>query len=61
MQSQERVREIIKESHCLIHASYHEGMANVIWEASAIGRPCIVSNIPGCKEAVDNGKSGLYF
>ena len=38
--------------------SYHEGMSNVLLEA-ATGRPVITSNIPGCKEAVDDGKSGL--
>ena len=34
-------------------------MSNVLLEAAATGRPVITSNIPGCKEAVDDDKSGL--
>lgn len=47
--------------HCLIHPSYHEGMANVILESAACARPCLVSDIHGCKEGVDDGKSGFVF
>jgi glycosyltransferase involved in cell wall biosynthesis len=59
--TQEEVHELIKKSHCLIHPSYHEGMANVVLEASATGRPCLVSDISGCREAVEDGKTGLLF
>lgn len=48
----------ICESSAAIHVSYYEGMTNVILEHGAIGRPSIVSNIPGCKEGVDNGVTG---
>lgn len=47
--------------HCLIHPSYHEGMANVILESAACARPCLVSNIHGCLEGVDDGISGFVF
>jgi len=60
-QSQEKVHELISESHCLIHPSHHEGMANVLLEAAAAGRPCITSNISGCKEAVNDGVTGFLF
>lgn len=59
--SQERVSEIVAQAHCLIHPSHHEGMANVVLEAAALGRPAIVSDIPGCREAVSHGLSGLLF
>lgn len=49
----------IKESHATIHASYHEGMANVLLESAACGRPVIATNIPGCKETFDDGISGM--
>lgn len=55
------IEKIIKESHCLIHPSYSEGMANVILETAAIGRAIIASNIPGCREAVDENKTGYLF
>jgi len=57
--SQERVHELIAASHCLVHPSHHEGMPNAVLEASAAGVPCIVSDIPGCREAVDDEVTGL--
>lgn len=47
------------EADCVILPSYHEGMSNVLLEAAATGRPIITSNIPGCREAVENGQSGF--
>jgi len=58
---QEEVHDFIKKSHCLVLPSYHEGMANVLLEGAACGRPILASNIPGCKEAFDEGISGLGF
>lgn len=52
------VRPYIKDSHCTIHPSYHEGMANVLLESCAVGRPIISSNIYGCKEAINDGING---
>lgn len=43
---------------CVVLSSYHEGMSNVLLEAAASGRPLITSDIPGCREAVENGVSG---
>lgn len=43
---------------CVVLPSYHEGLSNVLLESSATGRPVITSDIPGCKEAVDNNKTG---
>lgn len=44
---------------CIVLPSYHEGMSNVLLEAAAIGRPLITSDIPGCREAVDPGVTGI--
>ena len=43
---------------CVVLPSYHEGMSNVLLEAAATGRPVITSDIPGCREAVEDGKTG---
>ena len=48
-----------EQAACVVLPSYHEGMSNVLLEASAIGRPIITSNIPGCREAVLEGESGF--
>ena len=46
-------------AHCVVMPSYHEGMSNVLLEAASMGRPLVTTDIPGCREAVDNGKTGL--
>lgn len=56
---QEEVKSFIKEAHVIILPSYHEGMANVLLEASSMGRPVIASMIPGCQEIFDEGISGI--
>lgn len=55
---QNDVRPFIKQCHCFVLPSYHEGMANTLLECAAMGRPLITSNIHGCKEAVIDGKNG---
>ena len=45
---------------CIVMPSYHEGMSNVNLEAAAVGRPVITTDIPGCREAVEDGVTGLY-
>lgn len=55
---QEETRPYYAMADCVVLPSYHEGMSNVLLEASAVGRPVITSNIPGCREAVEDGRSG---
>lgn len=52
------VRPYIAAVHCTIMPSYHEGMSNVNLESQAAGRPVITTNVPGCKETVDEGSTG---
>ena len=56
---QEDVRPFIKNCHCFVLPSWHEGMANTNLESAASGRPVITSNIHGCLEAVLDGESGF--
>ncbi|MGI6747104.1 MAG: glycosyltransferase family 4 protein [Anaerovoracaceae bacterium] len=49
----------MKNADCIVLPSYHEGMSNVLLEGAAMGLPLITTNIPGCKEAVEDGKSGF--
>lgn len=58
---QEDVRPFIAGSHCFVLPSWHEGMANTNLECAAMGRPVLTSDIPGCREAVIDGVSGLLF
>ena len=45
-------------AHCTVLASYHEGMSNVLLESESTGRAVITTDIPGCREAVDEGVTG---
>lgn len=56
---QSDVRPFIGAVECTIMPSYHEGMSNVNLESAANGRPVITTNVPGCKETVDDGKTGF--
>lgn len=58
---QEDVRKFVAESHAVIHASYHEGMSNVLLEAASMGRPVIATDVPGCREIYDSGVTGIAF
>ncbi len=55
------VRPFLKDAHAVILPSYHEGMANVLLEGAASGRPILASVIPGCMETFDEGVSGFGF
>jgi len=55
---QEEVHNIVASCDCSVLPSYHEGMANVLLEAAATGRPVIASRIPGCQETFDEGITG---
>ncbi len=55
------VKPYLEKAHAIVLPSYHEGMANVLLEAAACGRPILASNIPGCQESFDEGVSGFGF
>ena len=52
------VRNHIAAAHCLVLPSYREGTSNVLLEASSMERPCITCDTTGCREIVEDGKTG---
>ncbi len=52
------MKEIYRDYACEILPSYHEGMSNALLEGASCGLALITTNIPGCKEAVEDGKNG---
>jgi len=56
--SQSDVRPFIGAVECTIMPSYHEGMSNVNLESAANGRPVITTNVPGCRETIDDMWTG---
>ncbi len=52
--------QVLKESTIVVLPSvYGEGVPKVLIEAAAVGRPIIATNIPGCREIVQDGVNGL--
>ena len=52
------VRPLIEEAHALILPSYREGMPRTVLESAAMGRPAIVTDVPGCRQAIEHGLTG---
>ncbi|MCE9664004.1 glycosyltransferase family 4 protein [Halomonas sp. M5N1S17] len=52
------VRPFIQQAHVLVLPSYREGMPRTVLEAAAMGRPAIVSDVPGCRQAIVAGQTG---
>ena len=52
------VRPYIGAVECTIMPSYHEGMSNVNLESAANGRPIITTNVPGCRETIQEYRTG---
>ena len=55
------VHPYLAAASAVVVASFHEGMSNALIEAAATGRPVIASNISGCLEAFEEGRTGLGF
>ncbi len=53
------IRKYLAISDVFVFPSYREGFPNVIMQAGAMGVPCIVSNINGCNEIINEGINGL--
>ncbi|MEH2930367.1 glycosyltransferase family 4 protein, partial [Candidatus Ventrimonas sp. KK005] len=58
---QKEVQSYLASSHGILHASYHEGMSNVLLEAASTGRPIIATDIPGCIEIFEPDRTGIAF
>lgn len=52
------VVERIGQADCIVLPSYNEGLSRVLMEAIAMGKAVITTDIPGCRETVDDGKNG---
>ncbi|RDU96053.1 glycosyltransferase family 4 protein [Trinickia dinghuensis] len=53
------VRPFIAQADCVVLPSYREGVPRTLMEASAMGRPIVATDVPGCREVVDDGVTGL--
>lgn len=53
------VRPHIAAADCVVLPSYREGTSRVLLEAAAMARPIVATDVPGCREVVDDGVTGF--
>jgi glycosyltransferase involved in cell wall biosynthesis len=53
------VRPLVAAADCVVLPSYREGVPRTLMEASAMGRPIVATDVPGCREVVEHGENGL--
>lgn len=56
----EDVAAFWQASHIAVYPSvYGEGIPKTVLEAAACGKPIVTTDMPGCRETVDDGRSGF--
>ena len=55
------VPEWLVKSHVFVLPSYREGFPRATQEAMSIGRAIITTDVPGCRETVQDGKNGFLI
>ncbi len=45
--------------HIAVLPSYREGLPKSLLEAASCGRPIVTTDVPGCREVVENNKNGF--
>ncbi len=53
------VEEEMKNFDCIILPSYREGLSKVLLEACAMGIPAITTDVPGCRDVIEDSKNGF--
>jgi len=51
--------KIFQMSSIVVLPSFREGMPKALLEAAACGRAVITTNVPGCRDAIIDGKTGI--
>jgi glycosyltransferase involved in cell wall biosynthesis len=53
------VRPHVAAASAVVLPSYREGLPRTLLEAAAMARPLIATDVPGCREVVENGVNGF--
>ncbi len=59
--SEEQKIELLSAAWCVVNTSMKEGWGITNIEANACGTPAIAANVPGLRDSVSNGQSGLLY
>lgn len=52
------VNVIIAAHDCVVLPSYREGLSRVLLEGASMEKPIVTTNVPGCKDAVEDNVTG---
>lgn len=52
---------VFAQAHIVCLPSYREGLPKVLVEAAAAGRPIVTTDVPGCREVVQDGLNGILI
>ena len=52
------VKEEIDKVDCVVLPSYREGLSRVLLEAASMAKPIITTDVPGCRDIVEDGING---
>jgi len=58
--SEEKIR-LLSHAHCVVNSSIKEGWGIINIEANACGTPVVSANVPGLRDSVKEGQSGLLY
>jgi glycosyltransferase involved in cell wall biosynthesis len=53
------IQTLYRSAHVVCLPSYREGLPKALIEACAAGRPIVTTDVPGCRETVENEVNGL--
>lgn len=53
------VRPFVAQANCVVLPSYREGIPRTLMEAAAMAKPLIATDVPGCRDVIIHGKTGL--
>ncbi|RMG80570.1 MAG: glycosyltransferase family 1 protein [Bacteroidetes bacterium] len=56
--STREIRQYIKRADAIVLPSYREGIPRAVLEAMSMAKPIITTDVPGCKETVEEGVNG---
>ena len=55
----EDVKPYLAAADCVVLPSYREGVPRSLLEAAAMGKPIVTTDAVGCRDAIDDGVTGL--
>ena len=53
------IPSVLEKTYIVVLPSYREGFPKILIEAAAAGLASVVTDVPGCRDAVDNGVTGV--